>query len=450
MPERSEQQPAAVPHEAQQAGEPGPDLSRWAWVERAVWTERMLTTLDHGVKGGQWFRLIDKVYATRTLSSAFASVKANGGAAGVDHQTVRRFEHRLDVNLAHVSEALRTQQYRPQAIRRVYIPKPGRREKRPLGIPTVRDRTVQAALRAVIEPIFERDFAEHSYGFRPNRGCKDALRRVEELLRQGRVWVVDADLERYFDTIPHGWLMQRVRKKIADGRVLSLIEAFLKQGVMGTTDGWEPDIDEGRGTPQGAVISPLLANIFLDPLDHLLEAEGIAMVRYADDFVLLCPSEQEARRALELVTRWTQANGLTLHRDKTRVVDATKNSFDFLGYRFRDNRHWPTPKSQNRFMDVIRAKTRRTQGRSLRVVIADVNQTTRGWFNYFQHCRPWRFAVLDGWIRMRLRSILRKQHHQRGRGRGTDHHRWPNAFFADHGLFSMTAAHAEACQSARR
>jgi RNA-directed DNA polymerase len=309
---------------------------------------------------------------------------------------------------------------------------------------------VQTALRSVIEPIFEVRFADHSYGFRPGRGCKDALRRVAQMLGQGRVWVVDADLKSYFDTIPHDRMMERIKDKIADGRVLALIESFLKQGVLETVAEWEPNADAGRGTPQGAVISPLLANVYLDPLDHLMVSEGIEMVRYADDFVILCESEEEARRALELVRQWVQANGLNLHPDKTRVVCSTESSFDFLGYRFKGDRHWPTPKSERRLKDAVRAKTRRTRGQSLRVIVADVNRTTRGWFNYFKHCRPTRFSRLDAWIRMRLRSVLRKHQHKRGRARGQDHHRWPNAFFTEQGLFSMRAAFDEVCQSARR
>jgi RNA-directed DNA polymerase len=183
-----------------------------------------------------------------------------------------------------------------------------------LGVPTVRDRIVQSALRHVIEPIFEREFAPQSYGFRPGRGCKDALRRVQQLLEEGRVWVVDADLKSYFDTIPHGPLLARVREKIADGRVIELIEGYLKAGVMESVKGWQPS--EG-GTPQGAVISPLLANIYLNPLDWEMVQAGVEMVRYADDFVVLCHREEEAHRALEKIQRFVQAQGLTLHPQKT-------------------------------------------------------------------------------------------------------------------------------------
>ena len=441
MPSRSEASPVSVPCEAQQAGDARADLSRWAWVERCVWTERMLTALQHGVKGGKWFRLIDKVYASRTLRAASARVAANGGAAGVDHQTIAMFAARLDSNLEHLAEALRKRSYRPQAIRRVLIPKPGRREKRPLGIPTVRDRVAQTALRAVIEPIFEVGFAQHSYGFRPNRGCKDALRRVDTLLKRGYVWVVDADLRSYFDTIPHDRLMDRIGRKIADGRVLELIQAFLSQDVMETARVWAPQLDEGRGTPQGAVISPLLSNIYLDALDHEMAGAGFEMVRYADDFVILCRSQPEAQRALEHVSRWVEASGLTLHPDKTRIVDATQpGGFDFLGYHFEHGRHWPSRRSLKKFKDAIRAKTRRTNGRSLSVIVVDVNRRTRGWFEYFKHCPRTTHRTLDGWLRMRLRSILRRRQRRRGRGRGADHQRWPNAFFTAHGLFSMYAA----------
>ena len=212
----------------------------------------MLTALIEGVKGGFWYSLMDKVHRERTLLAAYSRVAANQGAAGVDHVTVTMFEDRLDVNLKELSDALKTGTYRPQAIRRHYILKPGTREQRPLGIPTVRDRVVQTALRLVLEPIFERDFATHSYSFRPGKGCKDGLRRVDELLKAGYTHVVDADLKSYFDTIPHDRLMALVSKKVSDGRVLNLIEAFLNQGVLDGLDQWTPE----QGTPQGAVITP--------------------------------------------------------------------------------------------------------------------------------------------------------------------------------------------------
>ena len=439
----SEATPARVPR-ATQAGEV---RARWAWTEPSVWTERMLTALEEGVKGGVWFSLIDKVDAERTLQAAWQRVKANGGAAGIDHVTVARYARDLDRNLADLAKQLREGTYRPQPIRRTWIDKPGSREKRPLGIPTVRDRIVQTALRLVLEPIFERDFAEQSYGFRPLRGCKDALRRVDRLLTAGFTWVVDADLRRYFDTIPHGALIQRVRGRVADGRVLALLDAFLTQHVMDGLSPWTPD----EGTPQGAVISPLLANIYLNPLDHEMAAAGVEMVRYADDLVLLCRSKAEAERALILLATWTQAAGLTLHPEKTRVVDATqRGGFDFLGYHFEQGHHWPRVKSVKKLKDVLRAKTRRNSGQSLAVIIADVNRTLRGWFVYFQHSPRHAFTKLDAWVRMRLRSLLRRRQHRGGRGRGRDHQRWPTAFFAESGLFCLTTARLRASQSAPR
>ena len=404
----------------------------------------MLTALETGVKGGKWFSLIDKVYSPGNLRAAFAEVKANRGGPGVDHQTIEMFESHLEANLEYLSRSLREETYSPLAIQRVWIPKPGTKEKRPLGIPTVRDRVVQSALRHSLEPIFERDFAEHSYGFRPNRGCKDALRRVNALLKRGHTWVVDADLKGYFDTIPHKPLMDRVQAKVADGRVLRLIEMYLKQDVMESAIRWTPQ----RGSPQGAVISPLLSNIYLDPLDHLMAESGVEMVRYADDFVLLCRSREEAEVALEQVRQWTATAGLALHPEKTRLVDAAvRGGFDFLGYHFERGYRWPRAKSLGKFKDAIRAKTRRTSGQSLGTIITDVNRTLRGWFEYFKHSHRFTFRPLDSWMRMRLRSILRWRRGGSGRGRGRDHQRWPNAYFADRGLFSLTAAYALARQS---
>jgi RNA-directed DNA polymerase len=435
---RAETEPAGVPCGAKQAGE---IHDRWSWVEPSVWTERMLTALETGIKGGKWYSLIDKVSSLRNLRSAFAQVKANDGSAGVDRVTIGMFEAHLEENLQSLSEQLKEGRYRPQAIRRVWIPKPGSREKRPLGIPTVRDRVVQTALRNVLEPIFERDFAAQSYGFRPERSAKDALRRVAELLKGGYVYVVDADLQSYFDTIPCPHLLEQVRSKIADSKVLEVIEAYLGQEVLEGAQHWTPE----RGTPQGAVISPLLSNIYLDPLDHRMAQLGYEMVRYADDFVILCRSQSEAQRALAEVESWTAAAGLRLHPDKTRIVDATqKGGFDFLGYHFERGYRWPSSKSLRKFRDKIRSQTRRTNGHSLQRVVSELASVQRGWFEYFKHSHRSIFLTLDKWLRMRLRSILRHRHGKQGRGRGKDHNRWPNTYFAELGLFSFTAAHAQA------
>jgi len=441
---RREEQPSAVPATAQQDGDV---LARWAWTEPAVWTERMLTALEEGVKGGKWFRLIDKVYAEGNLLASYGKVAANKGAPGVDHVTVEAFGNDLEANVGKLVAALHGGTYEPQAIQRVYIPKPGSNEQRPLGIPTVRDRVVQAAVRHVVEPIFEKEFAAHSYGFRPGRGCKDALRRVDALLKAGFVYVVDADLKSYFDTIPHGRLMSRLRERIADGRVLQLIESFLKAGIMDGMKEWEPE----AGAPQGAVLSPLLSNVYLNPLDQQMAARGQEMVRYADDFVILCRSQAEAEQALEQVRQWCEAEGLTLHPTKTRIVDVRAEGFDFLGYRFQTTQRgrlarWPRKKSERKLKETLRAKTKRANGHSLQVIIARVNETLRGWFGYFRHSCRGTFEKVDRWVRMRLRSILRKRAGGRGHGFGRDHLRWPNAFFAEQGLYSLVTAHAEASQ----
>lgn len=435
---------SAIVPQAQQAEE---ILSRWRWVKPCAWTIRMLTALEQGVKGTKWFRLFDKVFAERNLWAAFQQVAQNGGAPGVDHVTVKAFEERMPDSIWELSDTLKAGQFTPQAIRRVHIPKPGTNETRPLGIPTVRDRVVQAAIVNVIEPIFERDFAEHSYGFRPGRSCRDALRRVDQLLQQGFVHVVDADLKGYFDSIPHDRLMSRLAEKIADGPVLRLIESFLKADILDEASRWTPE----AGAPQGAVLSPLMSNIYLDPLDHLMAEQGFEMVRYADDFVILCRTAEDAQRALELVRQWVTDNGLLLHPAKTRIVDARTEGFDFLGYTFRGTKHWPRKKSLAKLKDSLRAKTPRTSGHSMPCVIAEVNQTLRGWFAYFQHSSYRNvYHDIDRWLRGRLRSILRKRSGRRGRGRGLDHHRWPNRYFAELGLFNLVIAHATVVQSSRR
>lgn len=440
---QTEERPAEVFERTKQAGE---IQDRWKWVEPSVWTERMLTALERGVKGGKWFSLIDKVYNADNLQASFKKVKANKGAAGVDHQTIEMFEANLGKNLERISEELPLGKYKPQGIRRVEIPKPGSKEKRPLGIPTVRDRVVQTALRNVIEPIFERAFGKHSYGFRPGRGCKDALRRVEGLLEKGHGHVVEIDIRKYFEKIPHEALMERIETKIADGRVVKLIKAYLGECVLEDLEEEKPE----EGTPQGAVVSPLLANIYLDPFDLQMEAKGYEMIRYADDAVVMCRSLEEAQKALEEVQQWMENARLQLHFEKTRIANADSEGFDFLGYHFERGKKWPRRKSLRKLQDSLRQKTRRTNGQELAKIIASVNRTTRGWFEYFKHSHRNTFSILDGWIRMRMRSILRKRDGRKGTGRGWDHRRWPNSFFAEQGLLSLLTAHRLACQSVVR
>jgi RNA-directed DNA polymerase len=405
----------------------------------------MVSALGNGVKGGKWFSLVDKVVRPATLEAAWRKVERNKGAAGVDGQGIERFAAGAERYLTELHEHLKNGSYRPSPVKRVEIPK-GNGQTRPLGIPTVKDRIVQTALKMAIEPIFEVQFRPGSYGFRPGRSCKDALREVDRLLKEGFIHVVDADLKSYFDTIPHEGLMARVGEAISDGRVLSLIDGFLRQEIMSDMARWQPT----TGTPQGAVLSPLLANIYLHPLDLLMEQSGWRMVRYADDFVILCRTEDEARAALRTVEAWTAANGLTLHPDKTRIADSRQpgQGFEFLGYRFEAGRRFVRKKSLKALKDKVRAKTMRSRGDSLARIIADLNPTLRGWFGYFKHATPTLYRNLDRFVRRRLRTVLRKQDKRPGPGRSkADHLRWPNAFFASRGLFTLTTAFEHARQS---
>jgi len=415
-------------------------------AKRGVWSEKMLMALDRGVKGNVWFSLIDKVWSERTLGLAWEKVRSNAGGCGVDHITVGKFAKDSQTRLLAVKEQIKRDSYQPRPVKRVWIPKEGTKEKRPLGIPTVADRVVQAALRMVIEPIFEKEFAPHSYGFRPGRGCKDALRQVDQMLKSGCLHVVDVDIKGYFDSIPHRSLMELVKQHIGDGRVRKLIETFLKQGVMEQMG--EVESANNEGTPQGGVISPLLANIYLNPLDWLMSKKGITMIRYADDMVMLCKAPEQARQALEQLKNWCEEAGLNLHPEKTKIVDMGKpeSYFDFLGYRFKRTkargrlRRFIRPKSLKRIKERIKPLTKRNNGHSLLTITARLKPILRGVHEYFHHSYIGQLQELDQWIRGRLRSILRKRRKGKGRGRGMDHRRWPNHYFEQHGLFSLEQA----------
>lgn len=407
----------------------------------------MLEALEKGVKGGVWFSLIDKMYRPQVLLAAWHQVRNKGRAVGSDHQSPEQFEKHLEKNLGKLEEDLRTGTYRPRPIRRTYIDKPGSKEKRPLGIPTVRDKVVQTALKMVIEPIFEHQFIDTSFGFRPGKGCKNALGKVEQLLKAGYTHVVDADLKSYFETIGHEHLMQLVQQHIADSRVLELIQGFLKQQILEDLRLWTPE----TGSPQGAVISPLLSNIYLHGVDKAMKEAGYEMVRYADDFVILCKSREQAQSALAHVAELVRELGLTLHGDKTSLVDTgqTGEGFEFLGYHFENGTRWPRKKSLNKFKDAIRRKTRRSNGRSMVQIIDDVNKVSKGWFEYFKHSHWKTFKPLDGWIRRRFRSILKGYHKGKGISRGKDNIRWPNKYFQDLGYFSLYDTHRTLLQSSR-
>lgn len=412
--------------------------AKWPWIETGVWTDSMLTALVNGVKGGKWFSLIDKVYNKKTLWSAWERVQANKGAPGVDEMTIQKFEAGAGKYLNELSIALEQGDYLPEAVKRVLIPK-GDGKIRPLGIPIIKDRIVQGALKKVLEPIYENEFLDMSYGFRPGRGQKDALRDVDTAIKEGLTWVVDADMKAFFDSIPHDRLMNKIAAKISDGRVLALIRAFLKARIMDEFDEWEPE----EGTPQGGVLSPLLANIYLHDLDQLMTSKGFRMVRYADDFVILTDSQEYAEIALELVRSWVQKNGLSLHPDKTHVGNCLieGQGFEFLGYRFEAGERKVRKKSLDKFKDSVRKQTSRVCGKSIEMVVTKLRPMLRGWFNYFKHAHKWTFERMDGFVRRRLRTILR--YHEKRRGRGinlVDHMRWSNTFFANLELFSMRDA----------
>lgn len=430
--------------EATQVTEAAARRERWSWAEAMVWTDRMLAALESGVKGEKWFSLMDKVYAPKVLRGAWEQVKRNRGASGVDRVSVERFEGNAEQYLQEISAQLKAGTYRVQGVRRVFIEKAGGGE-RPLGIPTVKDRVVQTALKRVLEPIFERMFRTESYGFRPGRSAKDALRAVEGHLQAGYTYVVDADLKSYFDTIPQDRLMAHVEMRVSDGTLLTLLRQYLEQAVVEGTKTWTPT----QGTPQGAVLSPLLANLYLHPMDEVL-GDRYRLVRYADDFVILCQSQDEADTALSELRAWVAENGLILHPEKTHVGDCRQKGqgFEFLGYRFEGGKRWVRKKSWHKVRERIREETRRTRSGSAEQIADDLSLILRGWFGYFKHAHPRTFGELDGFVRRRFRSVLRKRQKRPGHG-GTqaDHQRWPNKYFAKIGLFSVSAAYQHARRS---
>ena len=421
------------------------DPRLWSWVEASVWTERMLAALGNGVQGGKWHSLIDKVYAPQTLWAAWRRVARNHGAAGIDRMSVEFFEANAEHYLNGLGYELRNGSYKPSPIRRVHIPK-GKGKTRPLGIATVKDRIVQGALKLVMEPIFEKEFLPVSFGFRPERSCKDALRIVDDSLKDGFTWVVDADLQSYFDTIPKQALMKLVEAKISDANITKLLQRFLDQQVIEGMSQWTPE----AGTPQGSVISPLMSNIYLHGLDELLSNSDVRYVRFADDFVAMCRTREDAENALATIRNWVESHGLILHPEKTHVGNCVEKGqgFEFLGYRFEAGRRWVRPKSKMALRDKIRLLTGRLRSGSLVTIIKELNAVLRGWFGYFKHAHRSTFRAVDGFVRRRLRAILRKREKRPGFGRTSrDHKLWPNAYFASHGLFTLHEAYAVASQS---
>ncbi len=309
-------------------------------------------------------------------------------------------------------------------------------------VPTVRDRVVQRALVNVIEPILDHQFHERSFGFRHGRGAHDALRIVEEKLQEGYVYVVDADLKGYFDTIPKDRLLTLVKEHISDSRMLQLIKKFLDQNILEELREWTPI----AGVPQGAVLSPVLSNLYLNPLDHKMADNGFEMVRYADDFVVLCRSEFEAEVALQMITEWVEEAGLTLHPTKTKIVDSRSESFAFLGYSFRGDKIYPRRESLAKVKARIKELTPRKRSGSIESIAQELNRVTIGWFGYFRHCRWTIYKDLDAKIRSRLRRLLLKRH-RKNPERLPRNQRWPNDYFAKAGLYSLREAHFRFDQS---
>lgn len=373
-------------------------------MEEKTKTVRHFREGGEGGKKRRWYSLIDKIWAVPNLEEAFREVKRNKGAAGVDQMTLKAYESKLESHVQALQHKLRSKTYRPKPVKRVYIPKADG-TLRPLGIPTVEDRVVQAAVKRILEPIFEELFLDCSYGFRPGRSAHMALEKIRKDLTDGYVYVIDADLKAYFDTIPHEKLIQAVREEVVDGSVLDLIGRFLQAGVM---ENGSFHLNE-QGTPQGGVVSPLLANIYLHPLDKRMTERGHRITRYADDFVICCKSQKGAERVLRTVVQFLERElGLKIHPEKTKIVNNMEEAFVFLGYEFiRGSRMLPSDKAKRKFKERVKEITRRNQTVSVEELVKKkLNGYLRGWGNYYGHGQDFHFfRAMDSWIRRRLRAV---------------------------------------------
>ena len=350
------------------------------------------------------YSLIDKIWAPTNLEQAFLDVKRNRGSHGVDNITIKDYEINLEHNLRVLQQSLKDKSYRTKPVRRVYIPKSDG-SKRPLGIPTVEDRVVQAAFKRKLEPIFEKKFLPCSFGFRPNKNAHMAIEKIRKDLMDGYTFVIDADIKTYFDTIPHAKLLAMIKEEVVDGSVLAMIEQFLQSGVLDNGIYYEST----TGSPQGGVISPLLANIYLHPLDKMMIERGHRITRYADDFVICCKTEKGAERVLKSVKKLLETElGLVVHPEKTKIVDNLIEPFTFLSYTFRNGYyHMPSENSVRKFKEKVKDITKRNLTIGLELFIKErLNPTLRGWGRYFGiGFSKNLFIKLDAWVRRRLRMI---------------------------------------------
>jgi RNA-directed DNA polymerase len=433
------------PADAAKSGQDGGEKLRLGSRVYPVWTAAMVEVRGKlRSEGRKWYLLHDKVYDRENLKEAWLQVKGNEGAPGLSGETIEEYGKTIEARLKGLAKKLHDQSYEARPIRRVNIPKTdGSGEQRPLGIPEVEDRIVQAAIVRVIEPIYEGKFFEGSYGFRPERGALNALERLERDITQGRPYLVDADIRNCFGSIPHEKLMEEVGREVSDRKLLKLIQQFVEADIVERLERWTPE----RGTPQGAVLSPLLANIYLHEFDRQMRAAGHEVIRYADDFVVACRTREEAEETRKKVDEILRGMGLESHPQKTQVLDTRERRFQFLGYVFWPRQgkppgREPRPSSKKKLFDAIRRKTPRNPGKSLRVVIAELNPTLRGWYGYFRYSFWNVFPELDGFVRRRLRSILRRFQKRKGsaKNRG-DNRLYPNSIFQKLKLFSLEDAH---------
>lgn len=355
--------------------------------------------------GRVYYSLYDRLLHEKNLREAFKRVKASKGAGGIDHQNIGDFESEVETNIQTLVKELREKTYKPSPVKRVEIPK-GDGKVRLLGIPTIRDRVVQQALQTILQPIYEEDFHPSSYGYRPNRSCHQAISKATAFIRKYELqYAVDMDLSKCFDTLDHELIIKFMRKRVTDGSVLNLVEMFLKSGVMVGNEMEEV----WQGSPQGGVISPLLANIYLNEFDQFMKGRGYRIVRYADDILILCPSKRSAEHALKVATENLEKTlKLTVNKEKTHIAHCSEG-IKFLGVEIFCNYTRIQEKKLKVLKEKVKLITKRTQGINLEMIITKLNPLLRGFANYFRiaNCKKM-FSRLMSWIRRRLRAIQLK------------------------------------------